>query len=33
MLRRKFLTEINQTGTSRTTNWWQVGELRINCLP
>ncbi|HXI60582.1 MAG TPA: discoidin domain-containing protein, partial [Polyangia bacterium] len=25
--------KINQTGTSRTTNWWQVGELRINCLP
>jgi hypothetical protein len=24
---------IDQTGKSRTTSWWQVGELRINCLP
>jgi hypothetical protein len=24
---------INQTGTTRSKNWWQIGELKINCVP
>ena len=22
---------VNQTGTTRSTNWWQIGELQVVC--
>jgi hypothetical protein len=24
---------VNQTGTTRSTNWWQIGELQVVCAP